>query len=58
VKIKKLARKLQEELGSDPTQAKPSYQWCQQQVTEPGSLAFTDWDAFVQVCRGKERRVK
>lgn len=51
MKIKKMARALQEALAADATLAKPYYEWCQQQVVAPGSLAFTDWPAFVAACR-------
>ncbi len=47
MKIKKLAWKLQEEIGADPALAKPSYMWCREHVVAPGSLARTDWQAFV-----------
>ncbi len=56
MKIKKLARKLQEEIGSDPALAKPSYMWCRQQVDVPNSLAFTDWAAFVAAVKTRARR--
>ncbi len=56
MKIKKLARALREAIGADPALAKPSYQWCQQQVAVPNSLAFTDWEKFVAACKAIARK--
>lgn len=56
MKIKRLAWKLQEEIGADPALAKPSYMWCREQVVAPGSLAFTDWAAFVAEVAARARK--
>jgi len=56
MKLKKMARALQQEIGADPALAKPSYQWCWQQITKPESLAFKDWPGFVVAVKAIARR--
>lgn len=56
MKIKKLAWKLQEEIGADPALAVPSYTWCREQVVELFPLATTDWEAFVRSVKSHARR--
>lgn len=56
MKIKKLAWKLQEEIGADPALATPSYVWCRERVVELFQLATTDWAGFVRIVKSRARR--
>lgn len=54
--LKKLARKLQKEVGADPALAKPHYTWCREQVVKQLDFARNDWGAFVSACKAVARK--
>lgn len=54
--FKKLIRKLQGELDADPALAKPSYQWCHQQIVTQVNFARNDWKGFVSACKAVARK--
>ncbi len=55
-RLKKLARALRDAIAADPDLAKPSYQWCLNQLIPQEDFARRDWQGFVAASKSVARK--